>query len=236
MPIMYVDESGSFHHNDKTKYFVLSGVVVSDDKIKHLQTASYQYKLKHFNNEYIDSEIHTHDIYKAKGDFTSLTLSQKQELLHELYTTINELDISTVSVIIDKDSLKTTYPTWKVFNTAWIFLIERFDKILEEKFDDAKGSIKIDKSSSRFHKDILDILNDLRKNGTSFQRKACIDHRVFVESSAVEGIQIADAVAYCSFMYKQNHTPFANYWNMIYPKFRKSDFGTVSGYGLKEFP
>jgi len=233
---MYVDESGAFSHRDKTKFFVLSGVVVSDDNIKQVQTASYQYKLKHFNDNYIDSEIHTHDIYKAKGDFTSLTLPLKQELLQELYSTINGLDITTISVIIDKESLKKNYPTWKVFNTAWTFLIERFDKILEEEFEDVKGCIKIDKSTSRFHKEILDILEELRESGTRFQRKACIDHPVFVESSAVEGVQIADAIAYCSFMYKQNHQPFSDYWNLIYPKFRTSNFGTVSGYGLKEFP
>lgn len=131
---MYVDESGSFHQHDKTKYFVLSGVVVSDDKIKDLQRGSYQYKLKNFDGEFIDSEIHTHDIFKAKGDFVKLTLPHKKRLLHELYTTINGLEITTISVIIDKESLKTNFPTWKVFNTAWTFLIERFDKVLEEKF------------------------------------------------------------------------------------------------------
>ena len=33
---MYVDDSGSPNNTDQTSYFVLSGVIVHDDKIKDL--------------------------------------------------------------------------------------------------------------------------------------------------------------------------------------------------------
>ena len=196
---MYVDESGSASYNDSTNYFVLSGIIAAKDKIKELKRASYEYKLKNFVDNYIDSEIHTHSIYQSKHDFTSLDLTRKQELLDELYTMINALDVTIISVAINKELLKSQYPKWNVFNTAWVYLVEYFDEFLEDNCK-VHGSIKVDKSSNRFHRSILNIISDLKENDTNFQRKACIDNTVFVDSAAIEGIQIADAVAYCSFM------------------------------------
>lgn len=51
MPIMYVDDSGSPSNADQTNYFVLSGVIVHDDRIKCLQKAVCDYKHANFVNE-----------------------------------------------------------------------------------------------------------------------------------------------------------------------------------------
>ena len=152
---MYVDESGSVSYNDNTNFFVLSGVIVEEDKINDLKRSTYEYKLKHFTGRYVDAEIHAHDMLKTKGDFTSLSFSKQQEMLDELYHNISNLDITAASVVIDKESLRRRYPDWKVFNTAWKFLIEIFDRFLEERSgENSDGIIKIDRSSSRFHRNI----------------------------------------------------------------------------------
>ena len=106
MPVMYVDESGSVSYNDNTNFFVLSGVIVEEDKINDLKRSTYEYKLKHFTGQYVDAEIHAHDIFKAKGDFASLSFSKQQEMSDELYRNISSLDITAVSVVIDKESLR----------------------------------------------------------------------------------------------------------------------------------
>ncbi len=232
---MYVDESGSESYKDSTKYFVLSGIIVSDDKIKKIQRSSFEYKLKYFIDKYIDSEIHTHDIYQSKNDFSSLNLIKKQEILNALYKMINTLNITIISIVINKELLKSQYPSWKVIDTAWIYLIERFDKFLECN-DEINGSIKIDKSTHRSQRCIFDVIDDVRKNGTDFQRRACIDNIQFVDSSGVEGIQIADAVAYCSLMHAKNNNAFEDYWNLIKSKIRQSSDGHTKSYGWKEFP
>ena len=232
---MYVDESGSVSYNDSTNYFVLSGIIVAKDKIKELKRASYEYKLKNFVDNYIDSEIHTHSIYQSRHDFANLDLAIKQELLDELYTMINALDVTIISVAINKELLKSQYPKWKVFNIAWDYLVKRFDKFLEDNCK-VHGSIKVDKSSKRLHRSILNIISDLKKNDTNFQRKTCIDNAVFVDSAAAEGIQIADAVAYCSSMHVNDRKEYNRYWDLIYPKFWQSPQGIIDDYGWKEFP
>lgn len=234
---MYVDESGSISHKDSSKYFMLTGVIVSYDKIKELQRTTYDYKLKYFNDDYIDSEIHTHDIYQTRSTFSNLGMNKKQILLDELYNMISGLDITIISIAINKKLLKSTYPDYDVLKIAWIYLIERFDKFLEDNFDvNTTGDIKIDKSSIKIENDIFNIITDLKKTRTQFQRKASVDKIMFVDSSGVIGIQIADAVAYCSMMHVNNKKGPKNYWDLIYPKFRTNPDGIVDGYGWKIFP
>ena len=57
-----------------------------------------------------------------------------------------------------------------------------------------------------------------------------------MDSVAVEGIQVADAIAYCTYLHKINSTEFKPYWEKIYDKFRKGENGTIRGFGIKEFP
>ena len=234
---MYVDESGSVSYNDNTNFFVLSGVIVEEDKINDLKRSTYEYKLKHFTGQYVDAEIHAHDIFKAKGDFASLSFSKQQEMSDELYRNISSLDITAVSVVIDKESLRRRYPGWKVFNTAWVSLVKRFDKFLEERSgENNHGIIKIDRSSSRFHRDIADIIREMREKGPDYQRKAQTEPPVFVDSSAVEGVQVADAVAYGSFRHHSTPDEFEKYWNLIYGKFRTDGHGNAMGHGYEVFP
>ncbi len=234
---MYVDESGSVRHSDHTNFFVLSGVIVEEDKANDLKRSTYDYKLKHFTDQYVDAEIHTHDILKGKGDFASLSLSKKRIMLDELYHVISNLDVITVSVVIDKGSLRHQHPSWKPFTIAWAFLIERFDKLLEERSgENNNGTIKIDKSSNRFHRDITDVIKDIRELGTDYQRKVQAEPPVFVDSSGVEGIQIADAVAYASFRHHSTPDEFERYWNLIYGKFQTDSSGNTIGCGYRVFP
>ena len=43
MTIMYVDESGSPNYKDNSTHFVLSGIIVDDNKIKNLQRGVFEY-------------------------------------------------------------------------------------------------------------------------------------------------------------------------------------------------
>ena len=66
MTIMYVDESGSPNYKDKSNHFILSGIIVDDENIKKLQKDVFEYKQSYFSNKFVDSEIHTHDIYRSR--------------------------------------------------------------------------------------------------------------------------------------------------------------------------
>jgi hypothetical protein len=58
---------------------------------------------------------------------------------------------------------------------------------------------------------------------------------LFVNSDAVEGIQIADSIAYCTTKYLDKKPKFEKYWhlikNTIYSKNNK-----IIGYGLIVYP
>ena len=234
MPIMYVDDSGSPSNADQTNYFVLSGVIVHDDRIKCLQKAVCDYKHANFVNEYVDSEIHSHNIHQSTGDFSKINYSAKIELLDNLYDMIREIDCIGISILINKNDLQRTHPTWKVFNTAWTFLVERYNSFLKEG-SFGIGYVRVDKSSSKGHAEITKIFRELIDHGTRFQIIDRVSHPKFVNSSGVSGIQIADAFAYCTFQHKMKRMQFDRYWDTVYGKLRKHDF-RVEGYGYKEYP
>ena len=235
---MYVDESGTTNHNDASKQYILSGVISHIDEVKDLKKMVNQYKYDNFFGEYIDAEVHTHNIFKSKAEFAEITLKTKYQLLDNLFETVSDMNITTISVIINKGLLKSKYPTWSVSKTAWTYLVERYDKYIEYSGNaDQGGIIKLDKSSSKQQAEAFKIINELRKNEVYHQEvKHIIQDPIFVNSAGVEGIQVADVIAYCTFRYKTGSTKFEPYWNKIYDKFRKGKSGTVIDYGIKEFP
>lgn len=238
MYIMYVDDSGTTSYKDQSELYILSGVIVHKNNVKHIKNAICQYKIDNFVEKYIDAEIHTHDIFKSREEFTNISKEIKYDLLDKLYDTIANMNITTISVIIRKELFKNEYPTWDIFNTTLIYLVERYDKYIEcsDKTDEG-GIIKIDKSTSKQQKVAFDTVNGLRKRGSIWQDiNHIIKDPIFVNSAGVEGIQIADAIAYCTFKHKTGTEKFNPYWNKIYNKFRKGEQNKVNGFGIKEFP
>lgn len=234
MPIMYVDDSGSPSHADQTYYFVLSGIIVCENKIKDLQKAVCDYKYANFVDDYVDSEIHAHGINKSTDDFAKIDYNTKSELLDNLYDMIKNIDCVGISILVNKKELQRKHPTWKVINTAWICLIKRYNDFLKEN-DMKMGRIRVDKSSSRVHENIIKVFNELIEQDASWQTIDRVLLPKFVDSSGVAGIQIADAFAYCTFQHKMQKRPFGRYWDIIYEKLYRQD-SHVEGYGYQIYP
>ena len=81
------------------------------------------------------------------------------------------MPFSTISVAIDKhELLNSKYKKYDVLETAYIFLVERFDKFLTKEQN--KGIMKIDKTSNKQcalnakDKRILDIINRKKTRNT----------------------------------------------------------------------
>ena len=112
MTIMYVDDSGSPSYADHTDQFVLSGIILeNDEQIKDLQRLVCKYKLDNFEGRFIDSEIHTQEIFKSKGDFETINLEKQTRLLDNLYHTIEQIEYVGITVIINKPKLRISDPT-----------------------------------------------------------------------------------------------------------------------------
>lgn len=232
---MYVNDSGSPSHTDNTDYFILSGVIVRNEYIKELQRIVFEYKQSNFIHNFIDSEIHTHEIYQSKGNFRSIDLGMKIVLLDGLYEMIDRIDCVAISIIINKSTFSMKKSTEIILDTAWSFLLERYDMFLHEhavKF----GRVVADTSSKSIQNIITNTTNRLINCGSSSRRLSRITHFEFADSAGVYGIQVADAFAYCTLKHKMNHEYFSKYWKNIHGKLRRNDSGIISGYGYKEYP
>jgi hypothetical protein len=149
---------------------------------------------------------------------------------------ISGLPIALISVGIDKHFLNDYLPRWNIFNTAWTFLIERFDMHCEMKGSD-KGIIIIDKRTNMDEKKIKQTINGILKHGTNFKNINRIKKEPsFFPSKSQHGIQIADAVSYCTLKNLNRCEKFMSYWKTVTNKMRKSVTGEIMGYGLKLFP
>lgn len=239
---MYVDESGVPEIKDNTKFFVASGAVFHEKELETMKKLIIEFKNNNFTGKLDGAELHVHDIYKGKNVFYGLSKQQKYDLLDNVYSTIEKLDLTIITIAIDKTKLKIKYPHYKIAETAYKFLIERFDKFLGEK--DNKGVIRIDRTTNdqeiKLNKrdcDILQIVNAIRKYGTGWQTIShIVEEPLFYNSSMRKGLQVADAIAYCTNRHLAGYSDFEPYWNVIQSKLRCNELGKTDGYGFRIFP
>ncbi|MDE0525252.1 MAG: DUF3800 domain-containing protein [Thaumarchaeota archaeon] len=233
MTIMYVDESGSPDYKDYSTHFVLSGIIVDDNSIKNLQRGVFEYKQSHFRNEFVDSEIHTHDIYKSRQDFGLLTRAEKTDLLDHLYGMINSLDCRGIIVAIDKQKFSMQNPSWSIATTAWSFILERYSMELEENSSES-GKLAVDKSSNKIQRETTKTIDGLMKWGARHRRIMRVSLPTFVDS-CVCGIQVADAFAYGATQHLIDNGSFGKYWTIILGKLRSKN-NAADGHGYKVYP
>lgn len=236
---MYVDESGLSNFKDSNKYYVLSGVIVENTKIKEIKKRIFDYKHANFVDTYIESEIQAHSIFQRKKNFLNIPFDIRVELLDKLYILISELPITSISVAIDKKCLQDSHPNWKVFKIAWTVLVSRFNNYLAEMkidYEQTEGFIKIDKTAGEERTNIVEIFNEMRNHKKPHQRiDNIIGDPLFVNSDAIEGIQIADSIAYCTTKYLDGKVKFGSYWHLIKDRiYSKND--KIIGYGLIVYP
>jgi len=243
---MYIDESGVSEITHPSQYFIVTDTIFDESDLNFMKDKIQNYKNINFFGTFQNAEIHLYDMWKTRNSFFGLSISQKTSLVDSLYNTIDSLSCTIIAVRIDKQrfvQLHSSSNPNEILNYAYMLLVERFDNFLVES--GGRGVIRIDQitpPTEPFLNDkdsrILRIINKVRKKGTRWQRAAIdiIEEPHFLQSHARKGLQVADAVSYCVNRKTNNHTDFDNYWNLIYPKLRKSSSGLVRGYGLITYP
>lgn len=239
---MYVDDSGTPYQNDITTHYVIAGVIVHECELTNMEKQVQQYKIQYFTGEdYQNEEIHLHEIYKSRGEFVRLSKVKKYRLLDNLYLgVIEDLPITIIAVGIDKIRFRHSHPSWSISKAAWTFLTERFDTFVSENSSrqNEKGLMRIDQTSNICKKETLEIVNHLRKHGSYFREIINVaEEPLFLDSKYSEGLQLADAISYCTLRHLNGYEKFDNYWKIVYSKLRRNSEGTITdGYGLKIFP
>ena len=241
---MYVDDSGNSDINDRTNFFVTGGVIIHENALNSMKDDIQNYKDTEFTGQLQGAEIHVYEIYKEKKSFAGVPLQQRLNLLQQLYSIINQIPITTIVIGIDKRKFIQRHSDPKeILDYGYMLLVERFDKFLNEKNDN--GIIRIDRSTNlqqaflnKIDSRILNIINKVRKKGTRWQTAATsiVEEPLFLPSHLRKGLQIADAVAYCSTRHINGHQNFAAHWQVVYSKLRTGPNGQVIGYGYRIYP
>ena len=147
MYIMYVDESGTESVYDKTQFFVTSGVIFHENQLELMKQEIINYTSTYFTGSLEGAEIHLQQMFKGKGKFFGLNLTQKIALLDPLYSTIAGIPFIAIAIAIDKQKfIKKHSDLTEILDYGHMLLIERFDKHLQET--DSKGIIRIDRTTS----------------------------------------------------------------------------------------
>ena len=139
-----------------------------------MKTDIQNYKNANFSCTHQDAEIHLQHIFKGRGKFFGLNLSQKLSLLNPLYSTLHNLPFTIISVAINKQRFTKNHFVREILDYGHMLLIERFNSFLVEK--DNKGIIRIDRTTApnKVNLDpkdayILRLINRIKKNGTRWQ-------------------------------------------------------------------
>lgn len=244
MYLMYVDDSGTSDINDDTKFFVTDGAIIHENDLNSMKDDIQNYKDVEFTGQLQGAEIHVYDIYKEKKAFAGIPLSKRTDLLQKLYSIINKIPMTTIVIGIDKQKfIRRHSDPDEILDYGYMLLVERFDNFLNDKNDN--GIIRIDRSTdihqpflNSLDTRVLKIINKVRKRGTRWQSAATsiVEEPLFLPSHCRKGIQIADAVAYCSTRHVNGHTNFEVYWKVISSKLRTGPNGQVIGYGYRIYP
>lgn len=131
---MYIDESGKEETSDQMQYFLVSGVVIQEKDLQDMYVTVRNIRTTIFPARFQNPEIHVQRIYKGHKDFYGISKDEARKSLDMLYTSLQDINFSTILIVIDKKALLCSpYNDYDVLETAYVFLIERFDKFLQKK-------------------------------------------------------------------------------------------------------
>src|SRR3989344_3979616 len=250
MELIYIDESGDTIPliNGGKKYLVLTGCIFGEEDIPVIDEQFRSIKRKYYKDEHI--EIKSNFLRYANPELTEtspLKLNSKEkydELEKDLAEFLIKLPIKLVSIVIDKQEYWKKYPSQNPYMIAYIYLLERIQKILEK--EKKLGICIIDPREGQVEKHFLG--NELSKIHEKMRRtdgviwKQCtrvIEKLLFSQSDSTNGIQIVDLYCYPVFHifeYNKNKEEYWRFNELTFPKLDRSNEGKIIGYGLKFFP
>ncbi len=256
MKLLYVDESGDTSPITQggSKFLVLTGCIIDEKQFLPIENRLREIKHKYYGNP--DVEFKSNYIRNANPDIPSgkspLKLHDRQkynELEADMTDFLNTIEVTNISIVIDKAEFWGKYPAQNPYDTAYVFLVERFNLYLRD--NDCLGMVIIDPREGRVEKafvgDHLRNVHDGMRHpaaagtGSSWQSKTerVIERLLYSASEDTIGIQIADIYCYpVAHIYEYNKK--ANtYWRFMetcIPKLRTNGSGQFMGYGLKIYP
>lgn len=249
MQIMYIDESGdTIPLSQKGKqHLVITGCIIDESNCHSIEKDFRNIKQKYYQNS--DVEIKSNFLRYSNPDITfdsPLKLHDRQkynELEDDMTRFLINIPTKIISVAINKHDYWQQYPSQNPYEVAYMFLLERFQKYLEQIKQ--LGICIIDPREGQVEKHFLgNELSDLHdkmrwnNNGIWHQCPLIIEKLLFSQSDKTIGIQIADLYCYPVYhMFEYDKKP-GEYWR--YDEVSKTKIisynDKIDGVGLKYFP
>lgn len=248
MYLMYIDESGDtvpLSLNGK-KFLVLTGCIIREEDIQEIEKSLRDIKQKYYQNP--DIEIKSNFLRYANPDLAEsspLKLNSKQkydELEAEVNNFLISIPVVLFSIVINKEKYWEQYPAQNPYDIAYIFLLERFQKYLDN--NKALGISIIDPREGQVEKHFMGeeldrIHNRMRWEESEFWTKCprVVEKLLFSQSDKTIGIQIADLFCYPIFnVFEYDNKKYWRYNEQSLPKLYRSPDGVLKDCGLKVFP
>lgn len=248
--IMYIDESGdtiALSQNGK-KFLVLTGCIIkADDKIA-IEQELRDIKRHYYQNP--DIEIKSNFLRYANPDIVGFSSPLKlhdrekyNQLEAEISALLKKIPVTLISVAISKQEFWDKYPAKNPYDSAYIFLLERYQMFLQQ--EKALGICILDPREGQVEKHYIGESIDkahhtLRFGGSRLGVKCdnVIERVLFSTSDLNIGIQIADLYCYPVFHVLEYNKKGEEYWryhDITRLKLHTKD-GKLEGIGLKIFP
>lgn len=257
---IFIDESGQREYGESTDpYFVNCGLIINKSDI-----AEYEHELKGIKRAFLgDPLVELKSNWLRRPKKAAERYLQRYNIKEErlkifveaVYRWVENIKLVIIASVIDKPAVQKKYvKPMHPSALAYLFLMQRYHKYLEENgakgeviFDDLSGKSKAGnewkKLLCRQHK----LLQDKCCPFTKMIFPRLKGELVFKESSELSLLQLSDLAAYNVFRQmrdygedwkspKTREVTVYDWLDKIVNKFRISDNGIISGYGIVVFP
>lgn len=237
---MYLDESGD--HNlcqvdPNYPILCLCGIIFDHEYyVNRGNEMVNDLKRKYFGK--IDVILHSCDIRKQEGCFSILANpNSKSNFYRDLNDLISNLDFKIIAVAINKNDhvSRYGYRAENPYSLGLDFLMERFTFMMG---NNDKGAIIAESRGIAEDQQLREEFDTLQAFGTNYVSDfRCIEYlRTEKKEENNNGLQLADLAAYpiATKVLRPDKRNLA--YDVLEPKFKKSWFGKIKGYGLKIFP
>lgn len=258
--VMFVDENGDndisrilkfisqrkdIDNNDR--FFTITGCIFKKKDYLYAKNELNNLKNKFWRNGTFDYDgvmqkvcLHSREIRKRTGPFNPSVINYP-EFMKELSDLIEKLNYTIISVSINKEEYLLKHYNYNVYNTAMVFLIQRYIYVMK---NNCKGLIMLEARGKKEDKILLDELKHIIfdtgiGNIPSYELQEKIAGIYFNPkwntnySDTFSGLEIADLSSYPIHKYIRNHNKDLAF-NILESKIDK--YPNYTNKGLKLFP
>lgn len=170
--VMFIDETGDSSLSVKDQPFTLTGIIFEykysineNSKDSTLKKELDKLKLKCFGRS--DLGLHLVDISYGKREFSTFTKEQRKKFYCELPSFLNQLNLSIISITIDKEKLEKYYePSKEPYVVAFTHVLQNFYSFISRNNVESARIViegRDDASNLNIQKAFFDVFN----NGTT---------------------------------------------------------------------